>query len=324
MQARGKPTLGSDDYTAPNPDFGATFTYHLAETQGTARDARRDAERAVRLGGGDVPFPGYDALRQEALESGPRVLVLVRDAAGDPVNWVEGSAEAGLHRVTWDLRHPAPDPVDLSTPGFVPPWAGPPQGPLAAPGTYRAELLLVTSDGVRTIGDAQSFDVLPVPGAPVGTDFEAVVAFQLETAGLLRRVSSAGEELGRARDRLRHMRAALLRTPSADASLFGRMDALGVSLAALQVRLFGDGARQRLNESAAPSIMNRVRRVAGGHWNTRQTPTATHRRNVDIAATDFAGLVRDLGALLEGDLAQLESDLEAAGAPWTPGRRLPP
>ena len=28
MQAPGKPTLGSTDYTAPNPPFGATFTYY--------------------------------------------------------------------------------------------------------------------------------------------------------------------------------------------------------------------------------------------------------------------------------------------------------
>jgi hypothetical protein len=34
------------------------------------------------------------------------------------------------------------------------------------------------------------------------------------------------------------------------------------------------------------------------------------------------GLRQDLSALLENTLAQLEADLEAAGAPWTPGRRL--
>ncbi|MGD2067074.1 MAG: glycosyl hydrolase, partial [Gemmatimonadota bacterium] len=35
MQARGKPTLGSDDYTAPNPPFGAVMTYWLRDVPET-------------------------------------------------------------------------------------------------------------------------------------------------------------------------------------------------------------------------------------------------------------------------------------------------
>ena len=82
------------------------------------------------------------------------------------------------------------------------------------------------------------------------------------------------------------------------------------------------GVRGRLNEPSVPSIRGRVGRVVGGHWDTRQTPTATHIRNLEIAQTDFADFRRELSAALETDLPQLEADLEAAGAPWTTGRRL--
>jgi hypothetical protein len=51
-------------------------------------------------------------------------------------------------------------------------------------------------------------------------------------------------------------------------------------------------------------------------------PTATQRRNVEIAQADFAILRQELVTLIEQDLARLEAELEAAGAPWTPGRRL--
>ena len=207
MQARGKPTLGTDDYTAPNPDFGATLTYYLPETLTTAGEARRAVERAVRDQGGDVAFPGYDVLNAEATESGPRALVAIADAVGRTVRWVTGPASQGLHRVSWDLRAPAPDPIDLTVPGFTPPWVGPPRGPLAAPGDYSAQLVVVTAEGAREVGLAQTFAVRAVPTAEAGTDFGAVVAFQSEASELMRRISSAGEELGRARDRLRHMRA---------------------------------------------------------------------------------------------------------------------
>ena len=139
----------------------------------------------------------------------------------------------------------------------------------------------------------------------------------------MRRVASAGEEIGQLRDRLRHMRAALVETPRADPALFARLDAFGATLEGLRTRLSGDRIRGQLNESSAPSIRGRMGRVTR-HWNTRQTPTATHRRNLEIARDDFGDLSRELSALIENDLSRLESDLEAAGAPWTPGRRLPP
>ena len=42
-----------------------------------------------------------------------------------------------------------------------------------------------------------------------------------------------------------------------------------------------------------------------------------------LASGDFSGLLQDLSAL-QVDISQLEEALEAAGAPWTPGRRVPP
>ena len=248
---------------------------------------------------------------------------MVRDAQNQPVRWIEGPTEKGFHRVHWDLRRPPPNPIDLVVPDFIPPWAGSPQGPLAPPGRYTVELVLISEAGAEGLGTQQPFDVKPVPTAPPGTDFVAVAAFQQDAGELMRQVSSAGEALARARDRLRHMRVALLETPRAGRILFAQMDDLNAALVGLQTRLNGDQIRGSLNETSVPSIRGRVGRVVSGHWNTRQTPTATHRRNLEIARTDFDGFRTDLAAVLETTLPQLEAALEAAGAPWTPGRRLP-
>ncbi|MFQ5705378.1 MAG: glycosyl hydrolase [Gemmatimonadales bacterium] len=323
MQARGKPTLGSTDYTAPNPPFGATFTYYLADDVATKHDTRRKAEREIRERGEDVPFPGFDALRQEGMESAPRVLLMVRDADGEPVRWVEGSAKQGLHRVSWDLRRPPPDPIELEHPDFTPPWVSGPQGALVAPGKYSVELVRISSAGVEHLGAPRDFEVKSVPTAQPGTDFVAVARFQQETGELMRRVAGAGREIGHVRTRLELMRAALVQTPRADPALFARMDQLAARLDSLQTRLGGDRVRQQLNEATIPSIRGRVGSVIGGHWDTRQPPTATQRRNVAIALGDFDTLRTELSALVDTDLARLESDLAAAGAPWTPGQRLP-
>ncbi len=320
-QAPSRPEAGSDDFTSDNPPFGAGFTYYLPEAPTTTREARGAREKTLREQNANAPFPGFDRLRDEALEGGPKVLLIVSDAAGRRVRWIEGPAKAGLHRVSWDLRGPNPNPVDLSPPGFQSPWDDAPRGPLVAPGRYSAELVVVSSSGVRRLGVPRSFEVKPVPNAPPGTDFVAVAAFQQQAAELQRRVAGTGAELGRAREQLRHMRAALVQAPKADPALYGRIDSVTRSLAELEVRLNGHPARQRLSESDAPTINERVGMVIGGHWQTRQTPTATMTRDIEIAAAAFATLTRELGALLDRDLARLETDLAAAGAPWTPGRR---
>jgi photosystem II stability/assembly factor-like uncharacterized protein len=324
MQARGRPSLGSTDFSAPNPPFGALFTYHVKETRRTAEQTRRDGERELRESGADVPFPGWERLAEEALEEEPKVLLTVRDAEGRAVRRLEGPAEAGIHRVSWDLRLPPPEPVDLEPPEFQPPWAAPPRGPLAPPGSYRVEMALLSAAGVERLAEAQTFEVEPVPGSALPVpDFDAVTAFQRETGELLRRVQGAAEELERAEDRLRHLRHALLGTPRAESPLFTRLAEIDASLAGLRMRLVGDRTRRNWNEPSVPSVQRRVRQVADGHWNTRQAPTATQRESLAVASNEFSAVIAELAALLETELPAFEAELEAAGAPWTPGRKLP-
>jgi photosystem II stability/assembly factor-like uncharacterized protein len=320
-QAPGRPTAGSDDYTADNPPHGALITYWLKESPTTLRESRLAAEKTRQ---GDIQFPGYDRVRDESLESDPAVFVQISNAAGQPVRRIKAPAKAGLHRVSWDLRGPAPEPISLSTPGFRPPWAGNPKGPLMAPGGYTAEVMVVSSSGVRRVGSPQSFTVKPVPNALPGTDYVAVALFQNETAELARRIDGASSELSRLRERLRYMRAALAQAPRADAALSLKMDTLARRVADLSVRLEGDPVRRRLDEPSSPGISNRVGEIMGGHWDTRMPPTATHRENLALAQASFGDLARSIQALISVDFPRVEAALEAAGAPWTPGRILEP
>jgi hypothetical protein len=49
-------------------------------------------------------------------------------------------------------------------------------------------------------------------------------------------------------------------------------------------------------------------------------PTGTNRKAYEIAAAEFGLFLADLRVFVERDLRTLESALEAARAPWTPGR----
>ncbi len=315
MQAPGKPTLGSTDYAGENPPQGALLRYLVTSDTPTAAERRREGESD---GDGDVSFPGWETLREEALESAPEVLVTIRDAEGDPVRRLAGPATRGLHTLSWDLRRQAADPVELSPPSFRPPWAGERQGPLVAPGSYSATLELLTADGSVPLGGPQAFEVHALAGRSLPSDFAAAAAFQERTAALLRDVVSEARELGRHEEAVAAWRATLEETPAATAEMFGRLETIRRELAALRLDLLGDSLLGEYREPSAPSIARRVRQVEGGHWETRERPTATQRSSLAIAEAAFAALLERRAALVREVIEPFRKDLEAAGAPWIP------
>ena len=133
---------------------------------------------------------------------------------------------------------------------------------------------------------------------------------------------SIASELCGLREQLKHMRATLLETPRASPKLYAQLDAVSAAVAELSLRLEGDPARQKLSESDIRSISDRIWMVMPGHWETRLPPTQTQRRDLAAAETGLTQLESDLKSLMLGDVAQLEQAFTAAGAPWTPGRRM--
>jgi hypothetical protein len=320
-QAKGMPTAGSSSFRTPNPPHGALLTYYIGDLPKTARQQREEKDKALNAQGADIPFPGWDALKMESLDAEPRVLLLISDAKGQPVRWLSGAASKGVHRVNWDLRLPAPDPIDLSQPSFIPPWVEDPQGPLAAPGTYSAQLYLVDNGQLRPQGTAQSFRVKPTPQVKADINYEQFAAFTQKTADLARKAGAAGGKLGEAANRLRHIEAALVQTPSLEPAFFEQLKTLNNRLAGLRESLYGDPIRSAKNESTAPSAAGKIWSVISGHWGTTQLPTATQQRTIDLAGQELGKLAEDY-ATFEDELTAFETALVRAGAPYTPGRKI--
>lgn len=319
MQAKGMPTLGSTSFVSDNPPFGAIITYYLADLPKTAEESRKELEKKLREDNKDIPFPGWEALKEERLEDKPTTLLLISDENGNPVRWLKGSSSKGMHRINWDLKLPASDPISLSKPAFQPPWAGDSEGPLAAPGNYKVELFVLNNGQLESQGMAQSFTVKPVPTTEEGADLEAIAAFQAKTNELSRQISNANRKMSEAAERIRFMKAALSETPKAGPELFQGLAKLDRDLSLLRMELNGDRTRGSLNEASSPSISSRVGQVAYGHWSTRQMPTETYKQNLQIAEDGFNAF---RGKLLEymNQLMAFEKAMEAAGAPWTRGR----
>jgi photosystem II stability/assembly factor-like uncharacterized protein len=315
----GKAFLGGSFYVAPNPPEGAVLTYWLPAALETRQEARRAAEKELEEAGEAVSYPAWEDLRAEDREQDPVVLLTVRDAAGERVRVLTGPADKGFHRVAWDLRYPVAAPVSLE-PAETSPFDPGPMGPIAAPGSYTVSLAQRVGGVTTELAGRVSFEVQPLGVASLpATDRAALTEFARRTAELQRAALGASSAAAEMDSRIDHLQRAALETPGGDPAWLDRLHALELRLEGLLVELEGDGTVAARNEPTPPSLLGRIFQVVYGHWTTSSAPTATHRRNYEIAAQAFAPLLERMRGV-ESELAALEAEMEAAGAPWTPGR----
>jgi photosystem II stability/assembly factor-like uncharacterized protein len=315
----GKAFMGDSFYVAPNPPDGAVLTYWLPEALETRRETRRAQEEELEEAGETVSYPSWEALRAEDREEDPTMLLTIRDSAGESVRVVAGPMAEGFHRVAWDLRYPPASPASL-TPPEPDPFSPGPMGPIVVPGTYTATLSQ-RLDGVTTeVAGPVSFEVQPLGIASLSAaDRAALTAFARQTAALQRAALGAASAAGEMDTRIEHLRRAALDTPGGDPAWLDRLDTLEGGLEDLLIELEGDETIAGRSEPTPPSLLDRIFQVVYGHWSTTSAPTDTHRRNYEIAAQAFAPVLAGLRGI-ESDLSALESEMDAAGAPWTPGR----
>ncbi len=310
-------THGGDFYTAPNPPFGATFTYYLKTAIKTRKQVREAADAAAAKKGSDVFYPPWDSLKVENTERLPQLIFTVTDPEGRVVRRLYETPKAGVERVTWNLRYPAMTPITGNGRRGRGDAGG---GPFVAPGTYHVAMSKLVDGVESTLGQPQSFDVYMLDGSATPRS-AAIVAFQQKTAKLQRAVLGANAAAGEAAARLAALQQALARTATPTDSLARRAMALEDTLRAVQELLSGDDTRARHSEPTPPSLLERLSDVTGGLWfSTLEDATNTQKHQYDVVASQFGAILARLRQFINVDLKQLEDAAEAAGAPWTPGR----
>jgi len=311
--------LGETYWTAQNPPFGAVFTYYLREGWESSKAMRRRAELAAIEAGKTIDFPSFDTLRAEEREEDSAIVATIRDADGQVVRRLRAADAAGIARLAWDLRYPTVDPQGEEEPEL--PWEQKPRGPLVAPGEYSVTLERLRGGASTQLGETRRFEVDALGNATLpAADREVVLAFQARAARLQRAVLGAEHLLAETEERLAKVRAAIRATPALDPGHDRRARELELELEGIAIELSGDRFLRRRSEPTGPSISERIEAVVLSSWYSTSEPTATQRDAYRIAGTAFEGLLARLRALVTEDLAALERQLEAAGAPWTPGR----
>jgi photosystem II stability/assembly factor-like uncharacterized protein len=321
LGGRGKGSLGESFFVAPNPPFGAVFTYYLKDTVRTRRQRRQAAEKEANKSGQPFPYPTRDDLVGEAREEAPVAVLTVTDATGAVVRRITGPATAGVHRVAWNLRYPSSTPTPVRPAGEDSPFAEPPSGPMALPGTYTVSYALRVDGKESPFGTPQTFEVAALNQSTLPeADRAQLLAFQKTVASLQRAVLGASAAARDTQQRIDVLKKTIDDTPAADRRLADEVRAIETRLKDIQVALDGDAVMAQRHTPVPRSIGDRVSAIVRSHWNTTSAPTGTNRQAYEIAADEFAVQLEKLRQLVEVDLRALETSLEAAGAPWTPGR----
>jgi hypothetical protein len=189
------------------------------------------------------------------------------------------------------------------------------------PGTYKATVSKRV-DGVMTqLGQPQQFQIVVEGQENMSTaDRTALVEFQQKAVRLQRAVSGATQTANSLRPRLTAIKRAISETPSLPHSLYDTAMALEKRNNEIVRALSGDAEARRRNMITPPSINDRVGYAVNAQRMSTARPTQTQANQYAAAAQDFEAVLTQLRQLIEVDLARLEKQLEAAGAPWTPGR----
>ena len=312
---------GGTYYAGENPPYGAVFTYYLKEAPKTKEEARHENEKELFKAGKPIPMPTEAELRAEAQEEKPYLVFTVADETGQVVRRLTAKAEKGIHRLAWDLRYPALSPI---SDGERARGRGEGRsGILAMPGKYRVSMAICADGKLKELAGPVEFsaEVLRNTTLPVA-DRAELVAFQKSAAEMARSIQGAqrlAEEMAR---QVAAMKKAVQLTPAASPALLDRVRAAEKELDDILFAFQGKkpAASQEENPPAPVPLNLRLSALVETQVRSTSGVTRTQRTMVDILRQEFPPVRERIRKMQEVELPAIEKEMEAAGAPWTPGR----
>ena len=312
---------GDSYFMAPNPDFGAIFTYYLAEGFESSRDVRREAERELEAENEDVAVADWDTILGEVREDEPAIVFTVTDSNGNVVRQIEAPADAGFHRAAWDLRYPELQPwsqeLEESDSGGA--------GVLVAPGTFTVQMQVREDGDVSAIGDPQSFEVTSIRPDPVlpGSTQEQRVIFESQVAELSRAANGTGAAIDEVIQELDAVKVTLNRSLT-DGSLYELANSIQQNLTIQRDRLSGNNRRMDYKDEDEMTVSARLWHAGFEFSLGAYGPTPEQRDSLRIGRALYDEIVAELDQLVNEEYAGLKEAMDTARVPWTPGRSIQP
>jgi photosystem II stability/assembly factor-like uncharacterized protein len=322
VQTSTKYGQGATYFSAPNPDYGAIFTYYLKEAWQTKKQARQKMDKELFEKGKPIPNPSGEELSLEDKETAPYLLFTICDAEGHVIRELRTQPAKGVNRLAWDLSYPTP--FTAKTEDKFNPLAKDEAGLMVMPGKYKVTLAKVVDSVATPVAESQEFTVKIVANATLpAVDRSALVNFQRQVAELTRVLQGSMELAKELKGKLTRIKQTLVVLPKG-AMLLQNAVVIDKKLDEIVYALRGLEPKAS-EEEIPPSHMPLWSRLAAIIYNQFSTTSDPGKSQVDgarIVKEELVPLLLNLKSITTEDLPKLEKELDAARAPWTPGRLL--
>ena len=315
---RGTGSQGASMYSAPNPEFGAAFTYFVKEKPKSPKKIRQEAEKEAKDKGEDIDYPTYEEFVAEDNYEKAYLLFVVKDAEGNEVRKIKKSVSTGINRVNWNLRYPATTPIRTSS-GEVGRYSNPDEGPLALPGNYTVELWMADNGELTKMVEPTAFEVVALENSTLARQTEDNIAFKKEVQELRRKIRGSLNEHSDLDNRLRHIKVAIQTYPGADLAWMKDVKALEAKSHDLRIKTSGDYHKSRRDVETIPGIVSRVENIVWNTWYSTSDPTTTNKEQFELAKEEYAAARKEMDAMRSA-VEALESKLDSKQIPYTPQR----
>ncbi|MGB0525706.1 MAG: WD40/YVTN/BNR-like repeat-containing protein [Flammeovirgaceae bacterium] len=300
---------GSQLYVAPNPDFGAVFTYYLKEEIQSLEKVRQTSEKELSE---NIPFPGWEALEKEVRETKPFVYLEIKNQAGEVINRVKAKNKAGFNRVAWNLRVGGTGTLRLNQ------KEARLTALLAAPGTYSATLHAFEKGKTTQLAGPVKVEVERLGETAIkGKAMEEVVAFWRQYEQLTRDVNRLFIQLSNARKASKQLFTAATKSTVGN-DVMERIASLRQGLDALDTQLNGNPAKNEIGEKVKTTIGSRLFALNRGISTSTYGPTPTHQKTVKIITDEWQSIYDKL-TKLKAEAKEIGALIVKAGGPWVEG-----
>jgi photosystem II stability/assembly factor-like uncharacterized protein len=311
---------GADYYFADNPEFGATFTYHLSKSYSTMKKERIKNEKELDKKGQSIPKIDWKAINDESRDEGTKIWVSIKNLDGEVINKVNASNRKGLNRVTWNLRYPNERPINPDAmrgrSGRGGGWYN--MGALAAPGQYTATLYKEAKGIISMLDGPINFNVVDLQrGTLKGVSYEEYRNHTENIISTQNRLSEISNKLSESINSVKAMRLALSRSKVEISELSKQLYDIDNELNNLNILMYGNSAKSEIGERNNPSINNYIGNAMRGLSST-YGPTGQHKQSLNIAESMLNKMSVEIEKVIS-KIEPLKIELSKIDAPYIIG-----
>jgi len=320
VQSHKKYGQGDTEFYAPNPPYGAIFTYYLQEAPMSTTEKRRKKEKEQFKKAEKIRQATWEELHDEKLEEKSYLLFSITDKEGNIIKKLTAKPEKGIHRVTWNLNYHNPHPVDNNLEKFD---ALQQQnfGIPVLPGTYYVKMGLYDKGVYQDLTQAVAFEVKRLKNRSLPEiSHEEYQNYFTGLQNTLKQVTRLTNSLEQAKNDLYKIKQTLLRSPVEVPGMMTKVQKTEKQIYDLEFDVYGVEPIASYEEIPPHKLPLYIRfmNIMWRHLESTAPITLTEKQQLSIVREELKPALEKLKNIRQ-QLKAYTSQLKEAGAPWTPG-----